>query len=80
MDFDGWAYVYCPLRDTNLIVERSPGPVVEQWSSEGGDKIIDFPIKVRAVSVGVNRSKLGLTDFSPAENVLRFKDLSVSAD
>ena len=80
VDFDGWAYVYCPLRDTNLIVERSPGPVVEQWSSEGGDKIIDFPIKVRAVSVGVNRSKLGLTDFSPAENVLRFKDLSVSAD
>ena len=80
VNFDGWAYVYTPLRDTTLISERSPGPVVEQWSSEGGDKVIDFPIKVRAVSVGVNRSKLDLVDFKPASNVLRFKDISVTAD
>ena len=80
VNFDGWAYVYCPLRDTTLISERSPGPVVEQWSSEGGDKVIDFPIKLRAVSVGVNRAKLDLVDFKPASNVLRFRDAGVSAD
>ncbi|MBQ7722106.1 MAG: hypothetical protein IJT64_04280 [Kiritimatiellae bacterium] len=80
VNFDGWAYVYCPLRDTTLISERSPGPVVEQWSSEGGDKVIDFPIKLRAVSVGMNRSKLDLVDFKPASNVLRFKDVGVTAD
>ena len=74
VNFDGWAYVYCPLRDTDLIIERSPGTVAEQWVSEGGDKKIDFPIKLRAVSVGVNRSKLDLVDFKPAANVLRFKD------
>ncbi len=80
VNFDGWAYVYTPLRDTTLISERSPGPVVEQWSSEGGDKVIDFPIKLRAISVGMNRSKLDLVDFKPAANVLRFKDASVTAD
>ena len=80
VNFDGWAYVYCPLRDTTLISERSPGPVVEQWSSEGGDKVIDFPIKLRAVSVGVNRAKLDLVDFKPAANVLRFKDAGVTED
>ena len=80
VNFDGWAYVYTPLRDTTLISERSPGPVVEQWSSEGGDKVIDFPIKLRAISVGMNRSKLDLVDFKPAANVLRFKDAGVTAD
>ena len=80
VNFDGWAYVYTPLRDTTLISERSPGPVVEQWSSEGGDKVIDFPIKLRAVSVGMNRAKLDLVDFKPAANVLRFKDVGVTAD
>lgn len=80
VNFDGWSYCYCSLTDNTLITERSPGTVAEQWVSEGGDKRIDFPVKLRAISVGVNRTKLDLIDFKPATNVLRFRDMGGSED
>ena len=80
VNFDGWSYCYCSLLDNSLIIERSPGTVAEQWVSEGGDKKLDFPVKLRAISVGVNRSKLDLIDFKPATNVLRFKDMGGTED
>ena len=74
VNFDGWAYCHCSLRENALVVEHSPGAVSEQWVSEGGDKKIDYPVKLRAISVGMNRAKLDLIDFKPAANVLRFRD------
>ena len=79
VNFDGWAYCYCALEENDLIVEHSPGAVSEQWVSEGGDKKIDFPVKLRAISVGMNRAKLDLLDFKPATNVLRFRDAGGTA-
>ncbi len=75
VNFDGWNYVAQPLFKTELFNDHSPGPVSEQWVSEGGDKKIDLPIKVRAITVGMNRTKLDLLDFKPAAPSIRLKDV-----
>lgn len=57
-----------------MVLDRSPGLVAEQWVSEGGDKQMKFPVKLRAITVGMNREKLDLMDFKPATNVIRLKN------
>lgn len=75
VNFDGWSYVCCSLQKNDWITEVSPGLLQEQWSPDGsGDKKIQYPLKLRAITVGMNRSKLNVTGFEPAANVLRFKD------
>lgn len=75
VNFDGWNFVSLPLRDTPLFNDHSPGPVLEQWVSGGGNKAIDFPIKARALIVEMNRTPLDLIDFKAARPVIRLKDL-----
>ena len=76
VNFDGWSYVCCSLRENKLIREVSPGLPQEQWSSGStGDKTIHYPIKVRSITVGANRSKLDIYDFKPAAGVFRFSDV-----
>ena len=75
VNFDGWCYVAHPLRETTLFNDHSPGPVSEQWVSGGGDKTIDLPVKIRAVTVGMNRQKLDITDFKPAVPVILLKNV-----
>ena len=77
VNFDGWNFVALPLRDTPLFHDHSPGPVLEQWVSGGGNKTIDMPIKVRALIVEMNRQPLDLVDFKAAVPVIRLKDASV---
>ncbi len=74
VNFDGWSYVYQTLKPNALIPTHSPGPYSEQWVSEGGDKKIDFPVKLRAITIGMNRQKLDLTDFAPSVPAIRLRD------
>ena len=66
LSFDGWSDV-CQRTDANdydLIL--TPGPSDEQWvSSTGGDKRITWPVRIRAVTVCVNRCKPTLLGFAP---------------
>jgi hypothetical protein len=71
VNFDGWGVVYQTLAKTSLVNDHSPGPYSDQWVSEGGDKVIQFPIKVRAITVGVNRQKLDLLDFKKSAPAIR---------
>ena len=71
VNFDGWGVVYQTLTKTSLVNDHSPGPSSDQWVSEGGDKVIQFPIKVRAITVGMNRQKLDLLDFKRAAPAIR---------
>ena len=48
---------------------------MEQWVSDGGDKVVDFPISVTGLIVEMNRSPLVLTDFQDAEPSVRIKDI-----
>lgn len=75
VNFDGWNFVALPLRDTTLFNDHSPGPVLEQWVSGGGNKRIDFPIKVTGLIVEMNRTPLDLVDFKTAKASIRLKDL-----
>lgn len=73
VNFDGWGDIY-QYTDENLAgLKISPGPRSEQWQSCGGDKKIDFPVKLRAIHVVVNRYKVDVLDFQPAEAKLRLK-------
>ncbi len=74
VNFDGWGYVYQTLFPTTLVNDHSPGPYSEQWVSEGGDKKIDLPIKIRAITVGMYRTKLDLLDFKPSVPSIRIRD------
>jgi hypothetical protein len=76
VNFDGWNFVALPFRDTKLFNDHSPGPVSEQWVSSGGNKKMEFPIKVKALTVEMNRTKLDLIDFKPSNPVIRLKDVS----
>ena len=75
VSFDGWGdvYQYTDRNDFDLAI--SPGPRMEQWRSSGGDKRIDFPIKVRAITIGVNGSKPTILGFDRTPSVLRLKRL-----
>lgn len=75
VNFDGWCYVAHPLRDTKLFNDHSPGPVEEQWISCGGDKVIDLPVKVKAITIGMNRTKLDLLDFKASAPSIRLKNV-----
>ena len=76
VNFDGWCFVALPLRNTKLFNDHSPGPVLEQWVSSGGNKKIDMPIKIRGLIVEMNRKPLDLIDFKDAKPVIRIKDIS----
>jgi len=74
LNFDGWCYVAQPLFPSSLFCNHSPGPASEQWISCGGDKKIDLPVKVRAVSIGMYRNTLDLLDFKKAKPTVLLKD------
>ncbi len=73
LNFDGWNTVSHPLFPSALFNDKGPGPVSEQWVSEGGDKEIDLPVKIRAVTIGINRWKLDLLDFKESSPSVRIK-------
>lgn len=75
VNFDGWCFVAHPLRITPLFNDHSPGPILEQWVSSSGNKIIDMPIKIKAITIGMNRHKLDLLDFKPSVPSIRLKDI-----
>ena len=75
VNFDGWNYVALPLRDTKLFNDHSPGPVLEQWVSNGkGDKKMTLPLKLRGLIIEMNRKPLQLTDWRDAACSILLKD------
>ena len=73
VNFDGWGRCWSPVRETPLVEDRNPGIPEMQWVSSGGDKTMDYPVKVRAITVGVNRTKFDLSDFLPSAGVIRLR-------
>ena len=68
LDFDGWGYVYYPF-------DRG----AEWHRCDGKEVPMKFPVKLVAMVVGLNREKLDLSEFSPAEPRIRIKDVFWSA-
>ena len=74
VNFDGWSFVYQTVGKSFMLPTHSPGPAMQQWISCGGDKVIDMPVKIRAVTIGVNRHKLDLHDFKTFTPSIRIKN------
>ena len=69
LSFDGWNDVYQYTVDNGYGLIISPGPRNEQWvSSTVGNRRIDWPIRIRAVTVAANRYKPTLLGFEKVEN------------
>ena len=75
VNFDGWNFVALALRETDLFNDHSPGPVIEQWATNGaGDKKMTLPLKLNGLIVELNRKPLQLTEFMEVASSIRIKD------
>ncbi len=73
--FDGWSWVGHSLKANTFFPDHSPGPYEEQWQSMGGDKKIRYPIRIRAITVGMNRDKTNLFGFEPSAPSIKVKSI-----
>ncbi|MCQ2389667.1 MAG: hypothetical protein MJ138_08135, partial [Kiritimatiellae bacterium] len=73
--FDGWSWACQSLRKNSLLPDHSPATYEEQWISAGGDKKIKYPIKVRALTIGMNREKTTLGGFETASPSIQVKSI-----
>ena len=82
VDFDGWAFLWCRF-EGGVKYEPETGLSCSPWEREDRGRSgtangrIDFPIHVKAVTVGVNRTKLDLVDFKPAAACVRLGGICV---
>lgn len=69
LSFDGWSDVYQYTDRNDYGMAISPGMRDEQWvSATGGNKKIDWPVKLRAVTICVNRYKPTILGFVETKN------------
>ena len=73
VSFDGWGDVYQYTDRNEADLALSPGTRMEQWVSSGGDKKIAWPIKLRAITVCMNRFKPTILGFGKTEPSIRLK-------
>ena len=73
--FDGWSWVCQSLHKNTILPDHSPATYEEQWQSQGGDKVIRYPIKLRAITVGMNRDKTTLFGFEPSDPKICIKSI-----
>ena len=81
VNFDGWSFVHIALGETPLSPVRSPGRRLNQWGVSGARKdAIKFPIRLKAISVGVNRRRTTLFGFEdvPAPATIRIKSVKAN--
>ena len=73
--FDGWSWVCQSLHRNSYLPDHSPATYEEQWLSSGGDKKIRYPIKLRAITIGMNREKTNLGGFEHASQSIKLKSV-----
>jgi hypothetical protein len=77
VNFDGWCFLRVPLSEASPARTINPGGVVSQWvCAGGGNKRLDYPLRLTAVGVTMYRQALVLTQMQPVPNLrLRFGGL-----
>ena len=73
VNFDGWSIVSCAF-------EKGPWEHAGMVGNGRPNGKVDFPIKVRAVTVEMNRRKLDLVDFKPTDTTIRLGDMVTSEE
>lgn len=79
VNFDGWSFVSVRLDKGGLKYDDATGLSNSPWLREAGkgSQKIDFPVKLKAVTVGINREKLDLLDFKRTEPSIRLGPVMV---
>ena len=79
VNFDGWCFVSVRLDHDGIKYSDATGLSNSPWAKEAGkgSKAIDFPVKLKAVTVGINREKLDLLDFKPTVPSIRLGPVMV---
>ena len=80
VNFDDWAYVSCKLPNNGgLAYSAETGLRTSPWYCEvrKGNGTYDGPGRLTAITVGINREKLDLTDFKPTDTRVRLADVRV---
>ena len=82
VNFDGWAFVNCRFAgglkyDAKTGLTNAPWNR-EKWGGKTSNGQIDFPIKLKALTVGMNRTKLDLVDFKPTVPTIRLGAVRVT--
>jgi hypothetical protein len=77
IDFDGWCFVSLPLSEKSPVRSRFYYGASTLWQNNGGNGVMDYPLRVTGVIVEMKRKALDLAEMAEVSPVVLLKDLSV---
>jgi hypothetical protein len=77
IDFDGWCFVSLPLSENSPVRNRFYYNTATLWVNNGGNGVMDFPIRVAGFTVEMKRKALDLAEMADVSSTVLLKDLSV---
>ena len=78
MGYDGWNFLQLPLTRSSPVKNHSPGDHNFQWTRDGsGNGQIDFPIKVKSVTIGQMGRTLDLLEMKNGGDSVRIKSVEM---
>ena len=78
LNFDGWNFLQLPLTSLSPVKIPSPGDDEWQWTRDGsGNGQIDFPIKVKSVTIGQMGRTLDLLEMKSGGDSVRIKSVEI---
>ena len=78
LNFDGWNFLQLPLTSLSPVKIPSPGDDEWQWTRDGsGNGQIDFPIKVKSVTIGQMGRTLDLLEMKSGGDSVRIKSVEM---
>ncbi|MEI7437813.1 MAG: hypothetical protein WCL16_13495, partial [bacterium] len=76
IDFDGWCFVTLPLSEKSPVRRQFYYSPAQLWTGNGGNGVIDYPIRVTGMIVEMKRKALDLAEMAPVAPSVLLKDLS----
>jgi len=78
LNYDGWNFLQLPLTDLSSVKVPSPGDDEWQWTRDGsGNGRIDFPIKVKSVTIGQMGRTLDLLEMKNGGDAVRIRSVEM---
>jgi hypothetical protein len=77
INFDGWCFVSLPLSDKSPVRDRFLSPPARLWAGNGGNGVLDYPIRVTGLIVELKRKSLDLAEMATVDPAVLLKDISV---
>lgn len=75
IDFEGWCFLTYPLTDRSPFCHLEPNAGLGQWTASGGDKRLDYPLKLVGIGVISHRASVNLTEMQPVTGTIRLQNV-----